>query len=121
MRKTNSTNYENQKLLEDSCGLSYAMDLLKGRWTTNVLWAIKLGANRYGLLKNKIPGISEKMLTQRLRDLEAMELIIRKDFKKIPPHVEYSLSAAGKAFTPILQKLYDWGDKVRPITKSLIA
>ena len=121
MRKTNSTNYENQKTLEETCGLSYAMDLLKGRWTTNVLWAIHLGANRYGLLKNMIPGISEKMLTQRLRDLQKMGLIIRKDFKKVPPHVEYSLSSAGEAFSPIFQVIYDWGDKVRPITKSLIA
>lgn len=120
MRKSNSTNSENEKRLEDTCGLTYAMILMKGRWTINVLWRIHNGANRYGLIKKEIEGISEKMLTQRLRDLEEMGLIIRKDFKKVPPHVEYYLSEAGEAFVPVIIALCEWGDKVRPFTKTLI-
>ena len=115
----NSTNSINEKRLEDTCGLTYAMVLMKGRWTINVLWRIYNGANRYGLIKNEIEGISERMLSQRLRDLEKMGLIIRKDFKKVPPHVEYYLSEAGEAFVPVIIALCEWGDKVRPVTKTL--
>ncbi|NRB47432.1 MAG: helix-turn-helix transcriptional regulator [Saprospiraceae bacterium] len=121
MRKLNSTNLENEKRLEDTCGLTYAMILMKGRWTINVMWRIHNGANRYGLLKKEIEGISEKMLTQRLRDLEEMGLVIRKDFQTVPPHVEYRLSSAGEAFVPVIVALCEWGDKVRPVTKTLIA
>jgi len=119
MRKRNSTNYENQKKLEASCGLTYAMILLSGRWKVNILWNINNGINRYGMLKNGIPGISEKMLTQRLKDLENEGLIIRKDFQKIPPHVEYYLTDAGKLLTPILGRLCSWGSKVRPMMMEL--
>ena len=121
MRKLNSTNLENEKRLEDTCGLTYAMILMKGRWTINVMWRIHNGANRYGFLKKEIEGISEKMLTQRLRDLEEMGLVNRKDFQTVPPHVEYRLSSAGEAFVPVIVALCEWGDKVRPVTKTLIA
>ncbi len=117
MRKINSTNYQNQKILEMSCGLSYAVELLSGRWKVNILWNLDRGVNRYGALNRSIPGISEKMLTQRLRDLKAEGLIIRKDFKTIPPHVEYSLSKAGKELIPVLELLCNWGTRVRSITK----
>lgn len=116
MRKLNSTNFENQKILEMSCGLTYAVELLNGRWKVNILWNLNNEVNRYGLLKKSIPGISEKMLTQRLRDLESEGLIIRKDFKTIPPHVEYSLSEAGKELIPALKLLCNWGTKIRAVT-----
>ena len=116
MRKTNSTNYENQKIHEQNCGLTYAMVLLTGRWKINVLWAIYNGVNRYGLIRKRIPGISEKMLSQRLKELEEIGLIIRKDFKKIPPHVEYSLTKVGQELIPVFVKLHKWGDNARPVT-----
>ncbi len=119
MRKSNSTNFENQKNLEMSCGLSYAVELLNGRWKVNILWNLIQGVNRYGLLNKNIPGISEKMLTQRLRDLENQGLIIRQDFKTIPPHVEYYLSEPGKALIPVLKQLCKWGTEVRLTTKSI--
>lgn len=115
MRKVNSTNYENQKALEASCGLTFAMILLSGRWKVNILWNINNGINRFGILKNRIPGISEKMLTQRLRDMESEGLIVRKDFNKVPPHVEYYPTEEGKQLTPILDELCNWGSKVRPM------
>lgn len=115
MIKESSTNFENQKILEMSCGLSYAVELLKGRWKVNILWNLIQGVNRYGLLKRNIPGISEKMLTQRLKDLETEGLIIRKDFKTIPPHVEYYLSESGETLVPVLHKLCEWGTEVRSL------
>lgn len=117
MRKETSTNFENQKILEMSCGLSYAVELLLGRWKVNILWNLERGVNRYGQLKKSIPGISEKMLTQRLRDMEKDGLIIREDFKTVPPHVEYYLSQAGKQLVPVLHELCQWGSSVREVTR----
>ena len=115
MRKSNSTNYLNEKALAAHCGVTFAMTLLSGRWKINILWMLKNGVNRYGLMKNKIAGISEKMLTQRLKELEDEGLIVRTDFKTIPLRVEYSLTEAGQLLAPILEQLSDWGDKVQPI------
>nr|WP_299488453.1 helix-turn-helix domain-containing protein [uncultured Allomuricauda sp.] len=119
MRKENSTNAENQKILEMSCGLTYAVELLNGRWKVNVIWNLSKGINRYGQIKRNIPGISEKMLTQRLKDLEKESLIIREDFKTVPPRVEYHLTEAGKELVPVLKKLCNWGTKVRKETSVL--
>jgi DNA-binding HxlR family transcriptional regulator len=115
MRKINSTNYVNEKALAAHCGVTFAMTLLTGRWKINILWMLKNGVNRYGLLKSQIAGISEKMLTERLKELEQEGLIIRNDFKTVPPHVEYTLSEAGQLLSPILEKLSDWGDEVRAL------
>jgi len=117
MRKVQSTNYEHQNALAADCGLTYAMLLLSGRWKINILWMVKNGVNRYGLLKSSIAGISEKMLTERLKDLENIGLIDRLDFQTTPPHVEYSLSEAGLLLSPILEALTEWGDQIRPILK----
>ncbi|AUP81612.1 transcriptional regulator [Flavivirga eckloniae] len=99
-----------------SCGLSYAVELLNGRWKINVLWNLAKEVHRYGQMKRNIPGISEKMLTQRLRDLEKEGLIIRKDFKTIPPHVEYHLTDSGKELIPILEQMCRWGNRIREET-----
>ena len=117
MRKKNSVNFENQKILE-KCGLTYAMTLLEGRWKLNILWAIHNGYNRYGKMKHKIEVISEKMLTQRLKELVEAGIIIRNDLGTVPPHVEYELSATGKELIKILEMMRDWGNSIRGITKT---
>lgn len=85
------------------------MDVLGGRWRTVLLSRLKEGVHRYGELRRLVPGISEKMLSQRLRELEADGLITRRDLGTVPPHVEYDLTDAGRALAPVLQALYDWG------------
>ena len=119
MRKKSSVNFENQKILE-KCGLTYAMSLLEGRWKLNILWAIHNGYNRYGKMKRKIHVISEKMLTQRLKELVETGIIIRNDIGTVPPHVEYEFSESGKELITILEKMRDWGNSVRESTKSPI-
>lgn len=114
MKKISSTNFENNQTLQAECGLTFAMIMLAGRWKVNILWNIKAGANRYGMLKSAIPGISEKMLTERLREMEEEGLIIRKDFKTVPPHVEYYFTEEAKELYPILDDLCAWGAKVFP-------
>jgi len=85
------------------------MDVIGGRWRTVLLSRLKEGVHRYGELRRLVPGISEKMLSQRLRELEADGLIVRRDRERVPPHVEYELTEEGRSLAPVLQALYDWG------------
>ncbi len=92
-----------------SCPVEVTVDVVGGRWRTVVLSHLKEGVHRYGELRRLIPGISEKMLTQRLRELEADGLVSRRDLGTNPPHVEYDLTGEGRSLAPVLQALYDWG------------
>jgi DNA-binding HxlR family transcriptional regulator len=92
-----------------SCPVELAVDVIGGRWRTVILSQLKEGVHRYGELRRRIPGVSEKMLTQRLRELEADGLVSRRDLGTVPPHVEYDLTEEGRSLAPVLQALYDWG------------
>jgi DNA-binding HxlR family transcriptional regulator len=70
---------------------------------------LKEGPLRYGELRRLTPGISEKMLTQRLRELAADGLVARRDRGTVPIQVEYDLTVEGRTLAPVLQALYDWG------------
>ena len=92
-----------------SCPVELTVDVVGGRWRTVLLSHLKEGVHRYGELRRLTPGISEKMLSQRLRELEADGLVSRRDRGTSPPHVEYDLTAEGRSLAPVLQALYDWG------------
>jgi len=92
-----------------SCPVELTVDVVGGRWRTVILSRLKEGVHRYGELRRLIPGVSEKMLTQRLRELEADGLVSRRDLGTVPPHVEYDLTDEGRSLAPVLQALYDWG------------
>ena len=92
-----------------SCPVELTVDVVGGRWRTVLLSRLKEGVHRYGELRRLVPGISEKMLSQRLRELEADGLITRRDLGTVPPHVEYDLTEQGRSLAPVLQALYDWG------------
>lgn len=85
------------------------MEVLGGKWTAVVLAHIKEGPCRFSDLRRLIPDISEKMLTQRLRSLQANGLLDRTVVSTTPPHVSYDLTDAGRSLSPALQALYDWG------------
>lgn len=109
MRKKTSTSYSNDKELNENCPLQYAMGLLNGKWKIVIIWYIKEEINRFSLLKKSIPSITDKMLSQQLRELENDGLICRTIFQEIPPRVEYKLSDQCKSLMPALKKIYDWG------------
>jgi DNA-binding HxlR family transcriptional regulator len=92
-----------------SCPVELTVDVIGGRWRTVLLSHLKEGVHRYGELRRLTPGISEKMLSQRLRELEADGLVSRRDLGTTPPHVEYDLTDEGRSLAPVLQALYDWG------------
>ncbi|WP_250008002.1 helix-turn-helix domain-containing protein [Actinoplanes sp. M2I2] len=91
------------------CPVEVTFDVIGGRWRAVILAHLKEGTHRYGELRRRMPGISEKVLTQQLRELEGDGLVARHDHRTVPPHVDYRLTAEGHSLAPVLQALYDWG------------
>ncbi len=108
-RKESSTAFANDQALNENCPLQYAMGLLNGKWKIVIIWYVKEGINRFSLLKKNIPSITDKMLSQQLRELENDGLLSRTIFQEIPPRVEYRLSDECKRLIPALKKIYEWG------------
>lgn len=103
------------KKSEASCPIEQTMNLVSGKWKLIILWHLsEQGVMRYGTLKKALDHITHKMLSQQLKELEADGFIERKAYQEIPPKVEYSLSALGKSFLPILNQLSDWGASYLP-------
>jgi len=96
---------------KNDCPLNYTMNLIGTKWKPLILFHLLEGALRSGILQKKTPGISNKMFTQTVRELEKDGLITRKVFPVVPPKVEYKLSARGKSLENILKKLDKWGSE----------
>jgi DNA-binding HxlR family transcriptional regulator len=87
------------------------MNLIGTKWKPLILFHLLDGALRSGILQKKISGISNKMFTQTVRELEKDGLISRKVLPVVPPKVEYELSARGKSLEDILRSLDKWGSE----------
>lgn len=98
------------------CPMVRAINAIGGRWKPIILHILSVGTVRFGELRKKIPPVTQKMLTQQLRELESDGLIIRRVYPQVPPKVEYSLSEKGKSLSPILDLLYDWGSSIKERT-----
>jgi DNA-binding HxlR family transcriptional regulator len=91
-----------------SCMLTLAMDLVGGKWKMVILWQLQNSVVRFGELKRRLNGVTQKMLTQQLRELEGAGLINRIVYPVVPPKVEYGLTEAGKKLIPALDRLCQW-------------
>lgn len=114
--KESSTNFENKKILHDACPEVYAASLLGGQWTLAICCYLILGKHRFGELRKRLPGITERMLTLKLRELEQQKIVKRTVFAEVPPRVEYELTKIGKELAPLMQQLESWGKKHKRIT-----
>jgi DNA-binding HxlR family transcriptional regulator len=92
-----------------SCGLEAALSVIGGKWKFMILFHIGFEQRRYGELKRLMPGISEKMLIQSLKQMERDGIIDRHDFKQVPPHVEYSATMFGQSLARAVAPLCEWG------------
>ncbi|ASV86467.1 hxlR-like helix-turn-helix family protein [Ochrobactrum quorumnocens] len=92
------------------CAVEAAISLIDGKWKSVVLFHLLDGTMRFNELRRQIPGVTQRMLTNQLRELEEDGLIERKVYAQVPPKVEYSLSPLGRSIEPILLALKDWGD-----------
>jgi DNA-binding HxlR family transcriptional regulator len=92
------------------CGIDAALDVVSGKWKGLVLWELHVhGVRRFAELRRALPGVSEKMLTQHLRQMEEDGLVHRTVYAEVPPRVEYSLTESGVALNEALQPLGEWG------------
>lgn len=92
------------------CGIGPAFEAIGGKWKPALLWELAAGPLRFGELKRRAPGVTEKMLAQQLRELERDGLITREDFREMPPRVEYALTEWGASLNRALIPLADWGE-----------
>jgi DNA-binding HxlR family transcriptional regulator len=91
------------------CGLEAALDVIGGKWKPIVLWQLAPGPRRFGELRRLVTGISEKMLIQQLREMQADGIVERTDFQEVPPRVQYALTPFGISLTVALKPLCEWG------------
>lgn len=96
---------------EYCCGLEAALEVVGGKWKILILWSLRPEARRFGELRRQIPGISEKMLIQHLKEMEADGIVTRKDYKEVPPRVEYAMTSFGHSLCEALAPLCAWGTR----------
>ena len=95
------------------CPVKYALDVLSGKWTMYILYILtEQETIRFNELQRQVGSISALMLSRTLCELEKNGLVLRREFNAIPPHVEYSLTDLGRALTPALNSLAQWGHQV---------
>jgi DNA-binding HxlR family transcriptional regulator len=95
-----------------NCPLHAAINVIGGKWKTIILYILADQTLRFGELKKAIPKITQKMLTQQLRELEADGLVTRVAYPEVPPKVEYSLTKLAQDLRPILSELCTWGSRL---------
>ncbi len=97
-------------LSSDECGIEYTLMKMGGKWKPLILWHLgKNGTKRYGEIRRYIPTVTNKMLSQQLKELVSDKLVKRKDYKTIPPKVEYTITTEGESLMSILDLMCAWG------------
>lgn len=92
-----------------TCGLDATLRVIAGKWKPLILYFLLQGPNRYGELKRAVRGVSDKVLIQQLKELEADEIVLRTDYKEVPPRVDYALTPLGRSLAEALEPLCTWG------------
>jgi DNA-binding HxlR family transcriptional regulator len=92
-----------------TCGLDATLRVISGKWKPLILYFLLQGPNRYGELKRAVRGVSDKVLIQQLKELEADGILRRTDYKEVPPRVDYSLTPLGRSLAEALAPLCTWG------------
>ncbi|ENQ3080381.1 TPA: winged helix-turn-helix transcriptional regulator [Bacillus pseudomycoides] len=95
------------------CSVEVTLDVIGGKWKGVILFHLINGEIRFNQFLRLMPGITQRMLTRQLRELEADGVIHREVYKEVPPKVEYSLTEFGKSLIPIIVMMRDWGNEYR--------
>lgn len=98
-----------EKIQHSDCPVTLCMSMIGGKWKPILIYLIRKGANRFGILHRGIEGITKQMLTKQLRELEADGILSRKIFPEIPPRVEYSFTPFGESLFPVIDAMSAWG------------
>ncbi|WP_454850517.1 winged helix-turn-helix transcriptional regulator [Rhizobium binxianense] len=92
-----------------SHGLAVTLRIIAGKWKPLILYFLLDGPKRYGELKRAIEGVSDKVLIQQLKELEADRVLVRTDYKEVPPRVDYTLTPLGRSLAAAIVPLCTWG------------
>lgn len=95
------------------CSVEAALSVIGGKWKGVILFHLLEGTKRFNELHRELPGITQRMLTLQLRELEADQVVHRKVYAEVPPRVEYRLTEFGMTLKPILMDLRLWGDSYK--------
>ena len=92
------------------CPVETCAQLIGSKWKLLILRDLLSGAKRFGELRKSVTGISQKVLTSNLRDMEHAGLVVRRVYPEVPPHVEYALTDTGMSLKPIIDAMWAWGE-----------
>ena len=95
------------------CPIETTMTLISNRWKVLILWDLLGGVKRFGELKKLLGGISQKVLTANLRQMEEAGLLTRTAYAEVPPRVEYALTETGRSLRPVLEAMLEWGTRYK--------
>ena len=96
-----------------ACPVETTLTLISDKWKVLILRDLLTGTKRFGELKKSIGGVSQKVLTAQLRQMEENELITRTVYPEVPPRVEYTLTELGYSLKPILDAMWTWGEEYK--------
>ena len=96
-----------------ACPVEMTLQLIGDKWKILILRDLLTGTKRFGELKKSVTGITQKVLTSNLRDMESSGLLTREVFPEVPPRVEYTLTDTGYSLEPILDSMYSWGENYK--------
>jgi DNA-binding HxlR family transcriptional regulator len=94
-----------------ACPAEVTADLIGGRWKIVLLWFLFQGVKRFSELQRALPGITQKVLTQQLRDMEKKGLVTRTVYAEVPPKVEYQITPLGLSLKPVVDAMHLWGSE----------
>ncbi|NOQ51958.1 MAG: transcriptional regulator [Desulfuromonadaceae bacterium] len=103
------------------CTVSVTLEIIGGKWKSLILWHLSFKTLRFSQLQRRLNRVTQKMLTQQLRELERDGLVHREVYAEVPPRVEYSLTERGTSVVPILQQMYQWGKDYLEQTEGQVA
>ena len=109
------------EVCDTGCGLNATLRIISGKWKPLVLFFLRSGPKRYGELKRSIPGVSDKVLIQQLKDLEADRVLARTDYEQVPPRVDYALTPLGRSLADAIIPLCTWGTENAAEVASIFA
>lgn len=99
-----------EKAKIEKCPVETSLDVLAGKWKILILWYLRRDTLRFNELQKMLPRVNQKMLIQKLRELENDGIVHREVYPVVPPKVEYSLTEYGETLKPILKQMYFWGE-----------
>lgn len=96
-----------------ACPVETTLTMISDKWKVLILRDLLTGTKRFGELKKSLTGVSQKVLTSKLREMEENGLVERKAYPEVPPRVEYSLTPLGRSLQPIMDAMRAWGEQYK--------